>query len=289
MLCDVAYCVAPVLEEIGSSRRARTRIPFELLGVLLFTVLGFLVMGYHPGLEDDGVYLAAVKADLNPGSIPLQLKFLPAANASDCLRRMDGALCPLDADAAGVGGAAVAMGRAVSDSLGSEEDCESAVSRRTRAMGRSRNGGGHVYAARNWNRALHGRPVSASARTGDGDDPAGDLANSGWKTMAGGGAAAGRPSAASTDGSDGNFVLRDPLVGLAGASARARARVANFNGRGRAAGVDLRSRRTQAGARLWKRGRTFTCTSGPGTSGWERWLLCCFSGCCGAWRAGAES
>ena len=156
---------------------------------------------------------------------------------------MDGALCPLDADAAGVGGAAVAMGRAVSDSLGSEEDCEPAFRRRARAMGRSGDGGGHVYAARYWNRALHGGPASASARTGDGDDPAGDLANSGWKTMAGGGAAAGGLSAASADGGDGNFVLRHSLVGLAGPSARARARVANLDGRGRAAGMDLRSRR----------------------------------------------
>lgn len=38
--------------------------------VLMFTVLGFLVMGYHPGLEDDGVYLSAVKADLDPALYP---------------------------------------------------------------------------------------------------------------------------------------------------------------------------------------------------------------------------
>ncbi len=38
--------------------------------VLVFTVLGFLVMGYHPGLEDDGIYLAAVKASLNPALFP---------------------------------------------------------------------------------------------------------------------------------------------------------------------------------------------------------------------------
>jgi hypothetical protein len=37
---------------------------------LLFTVLGFGVMGYHPGAEDDGVYLAAVKADLHPTLYP---------------------------------------------------------------------------------------------------------------------------------------------------------------------------------------------------------------------------
>jgi len=48
----------------------RRRFSLELPGVLLFTVLGFLVMGYHPGLEDDGIYLAAVKADLNPALFP---------------------------------------------------------------------------------------------------------------------------------------------------------------------------------------------------------------------------
>ena len=41
-----------------------------LLPTLVFTVLGFTVMGYHPGAEDDGVYLAAVKADLHPTLFP---------------------------------------------------------------------------------------------------------------------------------------------------------------------------------------------------------------------------
>lgn len=31
-----------------------------------FTVLGVLIAGYHPGAEDDGVYLAAIQHDLNP-------------------------------------------------------------------------------------------------------------------------------------------------------------------------------------------------------------------------------
>lgn len=34
--------------------------------IFLFAVLGFAVMGYHPGIEDDNLYLPAVKADLNP-------------------------------------------------------------------------------------------------------------------------------------------------------------------------------------------------------------------------------
>ena len=43
--------------------------------MLLFTLLGFAVMGYHPGAEDDGVYLAAVKADLNPALFPHDADF----------------------------------------------------------------------------------------------------------------------------------------------------------------------------------------------------------------------
>src|ERR1035438_2501978 len=51
--------------------RFRVRREFlELLSILLFATLGFVVMGYHPGLEDDGVYLAAVKADLNRALFP---------------------------------------------------------------------------------------------------------------------------------------------------------------------------------------------------------------------------
>ena len=71
----MAHCVAPVLEAVGESRLRRTRSSLELPGVLLFTVLGFLAMGYHPGLEDDGIYLSAVKADLNPALFPHNADF----------------------------------------------------------------------------------------------------------------------------------------------------------------------------------------------------------------------
>ncbi len=63
------------MEAVGDFRLKRKRISLELLGVLLFTVLGFVVMGYHPGLEDDGVYLTAVKADLNPALYPYNANF----------------------------------------------------------------------------------------------------------------------------------------------------------------------------------------------------------------------
>lgn len=47
----------------------------RFLLILLFTLLGFAVMGYHPGLEDDGIYLPAVKADLNPALYPHNADF----------------------------------------------------------------------------------------------------------------------------------------------------------------------------------------------------------------------
>lgn len=53
----------------------RRRFSLELPGVLFFTLLGFLVMGYHPGLEDDGIYLSAVKARLHPALFPYNADF----------------------------------------------------------------------------------------------------------------------------------------------------------------------------------------------------------------------
>jgi hypothetical protein len=45
------------------------------LFILLLTLAGFAVMGYHPGLEDDGIYLSAVKAGLNPALYPHDADF----------------------------------------------------------------------------------------------------------------------------------------------------------------------------------------------------------------------
>jgi uncharacterized membrane protein len=38
--------------------------------ILLFSLLGFAAMGYHPGAEDDAVYLTGIQADLNPALYP---------------------------------------------------------------------------------------------------------------------------------------------------------------------------------------------------------------------------
>jgi len=75
MLCNVALGIATLPETSLRSRLLRKQVSLEFAGVLLFTVLGFLVMGYHPGLEDDGIYLAAVKANLNPALFPYNANF----------------------------------------------------------------------------------------------------------------------------------------------------------------------------------------------------------------------
>src|SRR3954470_2596485 len=49
--------------------------PQSLLIVAGIAVAAILVMGYHPGLEDDSFYLAAIKHDLNPALFPHDADF----------------------------------------------------------------------------------------------------------------------------------------------------------------------------------------------------------------------
>ena len=53
----------------------RRYFPVNILLTLFFTMLGIAVMGYHPGLEDDGIYLTAVKSNLNPTLYPHDANF----------------------------------------------------------------------------------------------------------------------------------------------------------------------------------------------------------------------
>jgi hypothetical protein len=47
----------------------------NILLILAFSTLAFAVMGYHPGIEDDGVYLSAVKSDANAALFPHDAEF----------------------------------------------------------------------------------------------------------------------------------------------------------------------------------------------------------------------
>ena len=47
----------------------------DLVLLALLTLGAFVVMGYHPGLEDDAFYLAAIKKNLNPSLFPHDSEF----------------------------------------------------------------------------------------------------------------------------------------------------------------------------------------------------------------------
>src|SRR5579862_4979712 len=47
----------------------------NLARLAALTLLAFVVMGYHPGLEDDSFYLAAIKWDLNHALFPHDADF----------------------------------------------------------------------------------------------------------------------------------------------------------------------------------------------------------------------
>jgi hypothetical protein len=47
----------------------------NLVLLVLLTIFAMVVMGYHPGLEDDAFYLAAIKRNLNPALFPHDAEF----------------------------------------------------------------------------------------------------------------------------------------------------------------------------------------------------------------------
>jgi hypothetical protein len=57
----VTFCV-----QVYGAIWLRRYFPVNFFLTIFFTSLGIAVMGYHPGLEDDGIYLSAIQADLNP-------------------------------------------------------------------------------------------------------------------------------------------------------------------------------------------------------------------------------
>jgi hypothetical protein len=55
------------LYELNHLENGRKR---NIILILAFSLLAMATMGYHPGIEDDGVYLTAIKSDLNPVLYP---------------------------------------------------------------------------------------------------------------------------------------------------------------------------------------------------------------------------
>src|ERR1700680_2810583 len=64
---------APSQNSSTSSLKNSSVTNLALLAVL--TMFALLIMGYHPGLEDDAFYLAAIKRNLNPALFPHDAEF----------------------------------------------------------------------------------------------------------------------------------------------------------------------------------------------------------------------
>ena len=47
----------------------------NIAGLIFLTLIAFAIMGYHPGLEDDSFYLAAIKHHLSPALFPHDADF----------------------------------------------------------------------------------------------------------------------------------------------------------------------------------------------------------------------
>src|SRR5579863_10645351 len=62
------------ITSLNPSSASRNRL-YDLAVLAILTALGFLIMGYHPGLEDDAFYLAAIKRNLNPALFPHDADF----------------------------------------------------------------------------------------------------------------------------------------------------------------------------------------------------------------------
>ena len=74
-LYDVTVAADEILSNFTSIPGRAWRRFHDSLFILLLTAAGFAAMGYHPGFEDDGIYLSAVKSDLNPALYPHDADF----------------------------------------------------------------------------------------------------------------------------------------------------------------------------------------------------------------------
>src|SRR5258708_23916267 len=61
-----------ILKGLGLKDHSAGKI---LLILFVLTLLALLIHGYHPGVEDDGVYLPAIKRDINPNLYPHDFEF----------------------------------------------------------------------------------------------------------------------------------------------------------------------------------------------------------------------
>jgi hypothetical protein len=68
---ETRYSVVPSSKAVAPFRS----LIINATTLLLLAAFAILIQGYHPGLEDDAFYLAAIKKDLNPSLFPHDADF----------------------------------------------------------------------------------------------------------------------------------------------------------------------------------------------------------------------
>lgn len=94
---------------VGAGHEGQTKIALknhpllrDVFALLLLTALGLAIAGYHPGCEDDGVYLSAIKHDLAPALYPHDADFFALQLQATVFDRAVAGLIRLSHVAAGI-------------------------------------------------------------------------------------------------------------------------------------------------------------------------------------------
>ena len=139
-----------------------------------------VVMGYHPGIEDDGVYLTAVKSDMNPALYPHDSEFFRVQLQATLFDKWVAGFVQLTHIPVAATELLLQFASIVLIILGCWGIARTLFAR-ARAVGRCCPLYCHAHAACCGHRALSGRPASASPQSGHRPHPARRLPNHGGK------------------------------------------------------------------------------------------------------------
>ena len=146
----------------------------NLAWLLVLTALAMLVQGYHPGLEDDAYYLAAIKYDLNPALFPHDADFFRVLFQATAFDKLIALSIRWTHIPLAWGLFLWQVAATFSSLMGMLENRPALLRRRVCPVGSSGHGCSSSNPAGLGQRAEFDGPASASARVGDGADPGGN-------------------------------------------------------------------------------------------------------------------
>jgi hypothetical protein len=170
-------------------------------------MLGLAVMGYHPGLEDDGVYLTAVKSNLNPALYPHDAEVLPLQIAGNFFDKWVAGFVRWTGIPVATPNFCFQFASIALIVFGCWAIARRLFPEAAGAMGRRCHGLRHVHASGGGHGALPGGSASAPAQLATAIHSAGGRADTGKKKVAGCFLPVARVFAASHHGGFGHLLL----------------------------------------------------------------------------------